>query len=439
MLNVSEKQNIMNYKHTSINLNIRGIALSPTLGINELSKKLEKQGRKIYRMGLGQSPFPVPDPVVEMLKNHAHEKDYLNVKGLERLRKAVAYFHRNKDNIKVSSENILIGPGSKELMFILQLVFYGDIILPTPCWVSYCPQARIIGRNIKTIHTSFENKWKLTAHQLEEFLKSENDKDRPRLIVLNYPSNPDSETFAESELKKLAKVAREYSLIVLSDEIYGQLHYEGNHISIARYYPEGTIISSGLSKWCGAGGWRLGTFSFPENFEWLYNPMAAVASETFTSVSAPIQYAAVSAFRGSIAIERYLINARRILKHLAQKSHAVLTQGGIRVHMPSGAFYMFIDFSEFTEQFKKRGIFNSETLCKKLLDEAGVAILPGSAFLRPEHELTARLSFVNFNGARAMAMSEMIPLNEPLPEDFAEQWCPGVVEAMKAIVDWSKS
>jgi aspartate aminotransferase len=167
--------------------------------------------------------------------------------------------------------------------------------------------------------------------------------------------------------------------------------------------------------------------------------MAAVASETYTSVSAPIQYAAVSAFRGSITIERYLINARRILKHLALKSHKILTEGGIHTHLPSGAFYFFIDFSAFEEKLKARGICNSEVLCARLLEDAGVAILPGSAFLRPENELIARLSFVNFNGARALAMSEMVPLNEQLPDDFADKWCTPVVEAMEAIVQWANS
>ena len=284
--------------NASINLNVRGLEQSPTLAINELSRKYEKEGRKIYKMGLGQSPFPVPVPVVERLKNFAHEKDYLNVKGLESLRQAVAEFHATKDHIQVSPENILIGPGSKELMFILQLVFYGEIILTTPCWVSYVPQAKIIGRNIKFLHSSFESNWKITAHQLEEFLELEHDSSRPRLIVLNYPSNPDGQSYTSKELKEIALVAKKYDLIILSDEIYGQLNYDGRHVSIARYYPEGTIVSSGLSKWCGAGGWRLGTFSFPSNFEWLLNPMTAVASETYTSVSAPIQYAAISAFEG---------------------------------------------------------------------------------------------------------------------------------------------
>lgn len=429
----------MDNKHTSINLNIRGILQSPTLWINETSKKLQNEGEKIYRLGLGQSPFPVPQHVVESLKNHAHEKDYLNVKGLESLRKAVAHFHRQKDQLNIQPENVLIGPGSKELMFILQLVFYGDIILPTPCWVSYVPQAKIIGRNIRLIHTSFEDNWKLTARQLEEFLVSENDRFKPRLIVLTYPSNPDGATHPTEELEKIAEVARKYELIILSDEIYGQLHYQGKHVSIARFYPEGTIVSSGLSKWCGAGGWRLGTFSFPENFEWLLNPMAAVASETYTSVSAPIQYAAVSAFVGGISIERYLMNVRRILRTLAKKCVEILQHGGLRVHMPSGAFYLFIDFANLTEKLGRRGITNCNDLCNRLLEQTGVAMLPGSAFMRADSELSARIAFVNFDGAKALAISETIPPNEDLPQEFISDYCKPVIEAMELIVSWANA
>ena len=125
-----------NNKHISLNLNIRGIGLSPTLSINESCKQLQSKGRTVYRLGLGQSPFPVPEPVVDALKMHAHEKDYLPVIGLKPLRKAVANFHRKKDNVDIRPQNVLIGPGSKELMILLQLVYYGDIILPNPCWVS---------------------------------------------------------------------------------------------------------------------------------------------------------------------------------------------------------------------------------------------------------------------------------------------------------------
>jgi aspartate aminotransferase len=423
----------------SLNLNVRGIGKSATLEINELSIQLQAKGKTIYRMGLGQSPFPVPVSVVETLKMHAHEKDYLNVKGLETLRKAVAQFHRSKDNVEFKPKNIIIGPGSKELMFILQLVFYGDILLPTPCWVSYGPQARIIGRNLKLIHTKFENKWRLTPEQLDEFLTRENDKYRPRLLILNYPSNPEGCTYSMDELMKIAKTAKKYSLIILSDEIYGQLHHEGKHISIARFYPEGTIISSGISKWCGAGGWRLGTMAFPSNFEWLIDAMASVASETYTSVSAPIQYAAIRAFKGGIDIERYLWHVRRILKFIALRITKMLLDANIKTHFPDGAFYLFIDFSNHSDKLELRGIETSAKLCEHLLNETGVAILPGVAFMRREDELTARLAYVNFDGAKALAMSETLALNEKLPDDFGQICCPAVFESIQRIIDWVNS
>lgn len=428
-----------NHRHISLNLNIRGIGLSPTLAINELSKKLRAKGMTIYAMGLGQSPFPVPAPVVEALKVNAHQKDYLPVKGLEGLRQAVAHFHQQKDNVDIKPHNILIGPGSKELMFILQMVYYGDLILPAPSWVSYAPQAKIIGRNIKIIQTSYENKWRITPKQLSDFLHNENDQFRPRLLILNYPSNPDGGTYSAEELKKIAAIARKHEMIILSDEIYGQLHFKGKHISIARFYPEGTIISSGLSKWCGAGGWRLGTFAFPPNFDWLLDAMSAVASETYTSVSAPIQYAAIRAFKGGILIERYLWNVRRILSFIADKSVEILRNAGIQVQAPDGGFYLFLDFSPLEIQLKKKGISNSIELCERLLKESGVAILPGEAFLIPPEKLIARLAFVNFDGAKALAMSETIPLSDKLPEDFADSCCFSVLEGMRKIAEWASA
>ncbi len=117
-------------------------------------------------------------------------------------------------------------------------------------------------------------------------------------------------------------------------------------MSIAKYYPEGTIISGGLSKWCGAGGWRLGTFTFPQSLRWLQDAMAVVASETFTSTSAPIQYAAVRAFCSDREIEHYLWQSRRILDLIGKYITAALQKAGVLVSLPQGAFYLFPDFSQ---------------------------------------------------------------------------------------------
>jgi aspartate aminotransferase len=423
-------------KYVSLNLNVRGLGPSATLRINEYSRDLERSGRKIYKMGLGQSPFPVPQSVVNALKLYAREKDYLPVKGLRQLRGAVARFHQQKDLVDAKPEGVLVGPGSKELMFLLQLCFYGEIMVVSPCWVSYVPQAQIVGRKVSVIPTVFEEGYRLTPERLLERCEQENDTYRPRLLVLNYPGNPDGLTYSADELEALADVARRFELIVLSDEIYGQLHFKGAHVSIARFYPERTIISSGLSKWCGAGGWRLGTFTFPDELTWLMEAMAAVASETYTSVSAPIQFAAVRAFRGGITIERYLWHARRILKTLGCWCCDTLNDAGLRVHAPQGAFYLFIDFSPYAEPLREMGIRDSATLCERLLADIGIAILPGTEFERPKEELTARLAYVNFDGARALAASETLPLDEHLPDDFIRTWSPDTLIAIEKMVDW---
>jgi aspartate aminotransferase len=423
-------------KHVSLNINIRGNGQSATLAINDRCRILQGEGKKIYNFGLGQSPFPVPTPVVNALKLYAHEKDYLPAKGLPALKEAVAGFHKAKDNVDANPDYVLVGPGSKELMFLLQLCFYGEIVVPTPCWVSYVPQAKILGKKVRLMHTTFEDKWHITPQRLAEFLESEHDVYRPRILVLNYPGNPDGLTYTPDQLKEIAEVARKYELILLSDEIYGQLHHKGEHISVARYYPEGTIISSGLSKWCGAGGWRLGTFTFPKDLDWLLDAMASVASETYTSVSAPIQYAAVHAFRGGVAIERYLWHARRVLSTLGKECHEILTEAGVRVHPPQGGFYLFLDFTPVAETLSKRGITDSMTLCERILQETGVAMLPGADFERPYSELTARLSYINFNGAKALAGSETIPLHNGLPEDFITHTCGDTVEGTRKITEW---
>ena len=104
----------------------------------------------------------------------------------------------------------------------------------------------------------------------------EQDPGRPRLLILNSPGNPTGFSYSEDQLRSLAEVLRRYQVLALSDEIYSGTHFDNGHVSLARHYPEGTIISNGLSKWCGAGGWRLGYFVFPEKLDWLVDAMSVV-------------------------------------------------------------------------------------------------------------------------------------------------------------------
>ncbi len=417
-----------------LNLNVRGLPQSATLAINEKSARMMSEGKEVFKLGLGQSPFPVPQPVVDELKVNAHQKNYLPVMGLPELRAAVADYHRRTEGIDYTEDDILIGPGSKELMFILQLVYYGDLVIPTPSWVSYAPQAQIVGRHIRWIPTHLANGLKLTPMELDKLCAK--DPERPRILILNYPNNPSGTTYNIEELKAIAEVAKKYRTILLSDEIYGELHHEGKHLSIARFYPEGTIISSGLSKWCGAGGWRLGTFAFPKQLHWLRDAMAVVASETFTSTSAPIQYAAIRAFRTGPEIEHYLRQSRRILKRIGQYFHQSLKSMEVSVPRPKGGFYLFANFNAFRSELRKRGIYNSLDFCDRLLEETGVAILPGSVFGCEEDELSARIAYVDFDGARTLAAIESLgPQDEPDME-FLVLHCPKIVTSIERICHW---
>lgn len=426
------KSQSINPSEIHLNLRVRGLKKSATLAINERVAALRKEGKKIYSFGLGQSPFPVPACVVNELKKNAHQKDYLPVQGLTQLCEAVAEFHQRIDTIPIKAENVIIGPGSKELMFLLQLCFYGDTLLTAPCWVSYEPQAQIIGKNIHYLQTSFENNWQLSANELEDFCKD--DPTKARLIILNYPSNPCSTSYSRENLRKIAEVARKYKIIILSDEIYGLVNHRGEHFSIANYYPEGTIISSGLSKWCGAGGWRLGTFAFPDELKWLKDALTVVASETFTSVSAPIQHASVLAFKGNDEIEKYLHHSRRILKALGDWIVKALRNAGVKLQDTEGAFYILPDFSEHKEKFKQRGIHTSKQLCETILLETGVASLPGSSFGLANSDLFLRMSYVDFNGEKALEGS--MQESQDLDEVFLNQYCPNVLEGIRKLVEW---
>ena len=223
----------------------------------------------------------------------------------------------------------------------------------------------------------------------------------------------------------------------MSDEIYGRIHHQGKHTSIARYYPEGTIISSGLSKWCAAGGWRLGHFSFPKELKYLQDAMTSVASETYACVTTPIQYAATTAYEDD-TIDDYLFHCRRILETIGQYCASSLIDAGIKVRIPKGAFYIFPDFKPFENVLNKKGIHDSNTLCKQLLQDTSVALLPGSAFAQNAKELNARLAYVNFDGAEALKKSIDLSKTSTLKMEYFGETVSEVIIGIEEIINWIK-
>jgi len=416
-----------------LNLNVRGLGVSATLAINERSAELVRKGRTISKLGLGQSPFPVPEVMEKALQANAHQKDYLPVQGLYSLREAICAYLERTQGLNFDPEDILIGPGSKELMFLLQLVYYGDLLIPTPSWVSYAPQAQIIGRPISWLPTAPETGLGVTPEALHT--ACEDDPDRPRLLILNSPGNPTGTAYTPDQLTTIAESAAEHRLLLLSDEIYGGVQFDGQHQSTAGYYRGGTIISDGLSKWAGAGGWRLGFFAFPKSLSWLKDAMATAASETYTSVSAPIQHAAITAFEGGPEMELYLHRSRQILSELARLVTDRLSQAGAQVNPIRGGFYAFPNFTPLKDRLASKGVTTSTQLCEALLEDTGVATLPGSAFGRPDEELSLRLAFVDFDGTAALnALSD----GETLDETFLRRHAPRVVDGIEAMARWAQ-
>ena len=194
--------------------------LSATLKINEISKNLEKQGKKIIKFGFGQSPFQVPNEIVELKKN-ANKKIYLPIKFLDELRFLIAKYECNKKKGIFSPEQVMVGPGSKELMFLLHICFKGNILLPTPSWVSYKPQSIIADNKYYWIQTKPENNWFPSSEEIEKIILKNTSEDN--LLILNSPNNPSGQVC--KNLEDLSKIIIKYNITVLSDEIYSELTF----------------------------------------------------------------------------------------------------------------------------------------------------------------------------------------------------------------------
>ena len=399
---------------------IKNLDLSATLKINEISKKLEQEGKEIIKFGFGQSPFPVPVKVVDELKKNAHQKSYLPIQGLDDLSVAISKYESKKKNKNFSSEQIIIGPGSKELMFLLHVSFDGEIILPAPSWVSYQPQSIIAGNKFHWIQTSAENNWYPTAESLEELVLK--NKEKNYLLILNSPNNPSGQVC--KNIKEISEIVKKYKIIVLSDEIYSELTFDENYDSMSNFCSEQVIVSNGLSKWCGAGGWRLGYFVIPNALSKLKNSMKVLASETFSAVSAPIQFAAISAFNNDHT--DYILKSKKILKGIGEYVYNNLKSNNVIMNKPMGGFYLM-------PEFLNKKFNTSAEMCTDILNKKGVAILPGSDFGFSIDKMISRLSYTDFDGKNFMSK---INLNTKIDDGLINKYAPKVAEGTKRLKEW---
>jgi len=404
--------------------------------INRFREECREKGchRPYHHFAFGQSPFPPPPPVVEALRDHAGEHAYLPTAGLPALREAVAGFYRQHFEFPCSPEQVIISPGSKEMISIVLAVLEGTVVIPTPSWVSYLPQARILRKEIITIRVRRAEAFKLTPDRLA--LELQRSSARQHILILNHPNNPTGVIYDRGELEALAQVCRRHNTVIISDEIYALTAFEpARFTSMMEVYPEGTVVTGGLSKDRSAGGYRLGVGVFPEDADGLRENVLKVAGSTYSCVATPIQHAALTAYLPDDEVERHIADCGRINAVVGRRI-AELFQGipGVTTSSPMGGFYLLLDFSGLRGELEKLGMGRSADLASQLLQVEHAALLPGDALLLPPEDLSFRCSYVDYDGEGALERWRRRPPGTRVEEErFVRDSCPLLVDGVSNV------
>ena len=405
---------------------------SPTLAIHARARALREAGRPLVHFGFGQSPFPPPKPVVRALREHAEDSRYLPSQGLGELRRSAASYLSRRFGCDADAERVLVGPGSKELIFGLLLAHDGDLILPAPSWVSYAPQARLLGKRVVWARCDPAGGYRMSPDDLQAACRR--SRSRTKLLILNSPCNPTGAVYREDELAGISAAARRHNVTIISDEIYAEIVFGRKSPSISTLCPERVIVTTGLSKGFSSGGYRLGIACLPRKCGPLMERLVGVASETFSCVCAPVQHAAVAAFGRDRDVRRYVRDTTALHKMAGRYLWQGVRKIGLRCPEPEGAFYLFPDFSAFSRELRKAGIGSDAALCERLLEERDVAMLPGVAFGVRGSDLAVRIATVDYDGAAALrAFRRRRPRTEAQKRAFVERHCPSLAEGVRRI------
>ncbi len=357
------------------------IAPSLTLAITATAKKMQSEGQDIASFGAGEPDFDTPqhikDAAIEALQ--AGRTKYTAATGIPELKKAIAEKLLRENRVEYAPEQISVNCGAKHSCYnaILACCDPGDeIIIPAPYWTSYPDMARLAGAEPYVVETKRENKWKFTAEEFEDAISG-----RTRMLILNSPNNPTGSVYTQDELAALVEVAASEDIIILSDEIYEKLVYNGRkHVSTASISEAArklTITINGFSKVYSMTGWRLGYTAAPPE---IAEAIDTIQSHTTSNPTTFAQYGALAALQGDQSfvndmVEEYDMRRQYMLSRLQKIRN-------IEVVEPEGAFYFLVDTT-------KMGL-NSTNLSEKLLSRYQVAAVPGLAF---GHDHSVRLSY----------------------------------------------
>jgi aspartate aminotransferase len=369
---------------------------SATLAMNEAVAARKAAGKETIHLGFGEASFPLHPLLQAAMNDAAKETGYAPVLGIPALRKAIAAYLARTRGIITDPAYIAVGPGSKPLLYALLHILEGDLLLPVPSWVSYAPHAKLAGRRDFGVQAEENDHQALDPRTLTDaLLNARKTGGNPRILIVNTPSNPTGSMFDRAAAEAIALWCREEGITLISDEIYAELaHGWREHISPALFYPEGTIVTGGLSKSLSLGGWRLGYASLPVNDagKQVMKALRALASEIWSSASTPVQQAAIVAFTPNAEIEEYVQRSARIHGYVASRLYETFQYLEVPCPRPAGAFYLYPDFTPWRDALTTLGVSTSEELARYLLDEWDIATLPGSAFGEEPEALRLRLA-----------------------------------------------
>jgi aspartate aminotransferase len=377
------------------------------LAVNAHARELERQGRSIIHLELGEPDFHPAPPVNDALKRALDEgKDrYCAVAGVLALREAIAHYLHDTRNLTVSPDNIILAPGCKIALFLamMALIDPGDEILyPDPGFPGYSSITVGLGGVPVPFELSERNRFQPDPEEIAAKITP-----RTKLLITNSPGNPTGTVYTDDTQRRLAALAVEHDLIVLSDEIYARIIYGAQFKSMLNYpgMEDRTLILDGFSKSFAMTGWRLGYTVAPPR---IVPALALLAINSYTCVAEFSQYAAIEALRDRDGATPRMV--AEFAKRRQQFIRDLNRVPGFRCQSPEGAFYAWVNIAD-------TGM-TAEELCRIMLEEAGVAAIPGAAF-GPAGRDFVRFSFASSTANLQEAVERILRVSSAWHENVA--------------------
>ena len=399
---------------------LRPVDQSATLAINERVASVRSKGRHVMHLGFGVAGLPAAPELVRALAGAAAANDYRPSAGSRPLLEAAAGYLTRR-GLDTTAESVVAGPGSKALLLAAMKSLDGDVVLAAPSWVTYAAQAALLGKRVGwAAIPAASGGVPDPAALVETITRMRRAGANPRILVLTCPDNPTGTVASRQLIEAVCAVAVQQHLTIISDEIYRDLVYEPEHVvSPSSLLPDQTIVTTGLSKNLALGGWRIGIARFPDSpyGDEIRESVIGIASEVWSSCPAPMEDVATWAFTDPEPLVRRLHASCRLHRAVAEAAHGIFVDTGIPCRPPQAAFYLYPDFDEIRERISGKGLTTGADFTRMLLDDHGVAVLPGSAFGDDVDAWRVRVSTTSLYGTtvseREAALASANPVDLP--------------------------